>query len=281
MSQTVAAPSGTMPSAGGSSPITAADWLRASLNCLLALSQVLVQALTPVLGGIDIGTRSAASPALFTPPNFTFAIWGLIFLATIGYAIYQALPGNLANLRLRRIGWWTALAMATNTAWEASVIANGITIVSVILIFLMLAALLAAFLSLYRDGTPTTWEHVLVIFPVSIFTGWITVACLANTSSWLFNAGGFSGGSVPQGIWVAGLAIVGGLAAAAVIMTNRGNGFYAAVIVWGLAGVAIKCLGVGEILAVGGAAAGIAITLAAYTWVILTNRKRAMTEHGQ
>jgi hypothetical protein len=281
MSRSLEAPPGTVPSAGTSSPVTAADWLRASLNCLFALSQVLVPALTPVLGGIDIGTRSAASPALFTPPNFTFAIWGLIFVATIGYAIYQALPGNLVDPRLRRIGWWTALAMAANSAWEASVIASGITIVSVILIFLMLAALLTAFLSLYRDGTPTTWEHALVIFPVSIFTGWITVACLANTSSWLFNAGGFSGGSVPQGIWVAGLAIVGGLAAAAVIMTNRGNVFYAAVIVWGLAGVAIKCLGVGESLAVGGAAAGIAITLAAYAWVLSTNPSHVVMERGR
>jgi hypothetical protein len=225
--------------------------------------------------GIDIGKRSAASPALFTPPNFTFAIWGLIFFATIGYAIYQALPSHLANLRLRRIGWWTALAMAANTAWEVSVIANGITIVSVILIFVMLAALLTAFLSLYRDGAPTTWEQALVIFPVSIFTGWITIAGLANTSSWLANAGGFSGGSIPHGTWVAGLAIVGGLAAGAVILTNRGNVFYAAVIVWGLAGVAIKCLGVGEILAVAGAAAGIAITLSAYAWVLSTPRKTA------
>jgi hypothetical protein len=137
----------------------------------------------------------------------------------------------------------------------------------------MLAALLTAFLSLYRDGTPTTWEHVLVIFPVSIFAGWITVACLANTSSWLANAGGFNGGSIPQGIWVAGLAIVGGLAAAAVIMTNRGNVFYAAVIVWGLTGVAIKCAGLGETIAVGGALIGIAITIIAYGWVLQSTQR--------
>jgi hypothetical protein len=228
--------------------------------------------------GIDIGKRSAASPALFTPPNFTFAIWGLIFFATIGYAIYQALPSHLANLRLRRIGWWTALAMAANTAWEVSVIANGITIVSVILIFVMLAALLTAFLSLYRDGTPTTWEQALVILPISIFTGWITIAGLANTSSWLANAGGFSGGSIPHGTWVAGLAIVGGLAAAATIVFNRGNVFYAAVIVWGLTGVAIKCAGLGETVAVGGAMIGIAITIMAYGWVILSTQRRLQME---
>jgi hypothetical protein len=280
MSRSVEATSSVVP-AGTSSRPTTADGFRALLNVLFAVTQVLAPSLTPVLGGIDIGARSAASPALFTPPNFTFAIWGLIFVAMIGYAIFQALPGNLANQRLRRIGWWTSLAMAINTAWELSVIANGITIVSVILIFAMLAALLIAFMSLYRDGAPTTWEQALVIFPVSIFTGWITIACLANTSSWLANAGGFSGAGIAPGTWVAGLAIVGGIAAAMTIVRNAGNVFYAAVIVWGLAGVAIKCLGVGETLAVGGAVVGIAITLAAYAWVISTNRTRTPMERAQ
>jgi hypothetical protein len=280
MSRSLEATSGVVP-AGTSSRPTTADGFRALLNVVFAATQICAPWLTPVLGGIDIGVRSAASPALFTPPNFTFAIWGLIFVATIGYAIFQALPSNLANPRLRRIGWWTAFAMAINTAWELSVIANGITIVSVVLIFAMLASLLKAFLSLYRDGAPTTWEHALVIFPVSIFTGWITIAGLANTSSWLANAGGFSGGSIPHGTWVAGLAIVGGLAAAMTIVRNAGNVFYAAVIVWGLAGVAIKCLGVGETLAVGGAVVGIAITLAAYAWVISTSRTRALMEPGR
>jgi hypothetical protein len=268
MSRIVTAASDSVPAAKSSGSPMTADWLRASLNGLFALSQILVQALTPVLGGIDIGTRSAASPALFTPPNFTFAIWGVIFVATVGYAIYQALPGNLANPRLRRIGWWTALAMATNTAWEVSVIYSGITIVSVMLIFAMLAALLTAFLALYRDGAPTTWEQALVI----------TIAGLANTSSWLANAGGFSGGSIPHGTWVAGLAIVGGLAAAATIVTNRGNVYYAAVIVWGLTGVAIKCAGLGETVAVGGALIGIATTIIAYGWVFLSTQRRLQME---
>jgi translocator protein len=280
MSRTVSTP-GTDAAVGMSSRPTTLDGVRALLNCLFALSQILVQALTPVLGGIDIGVRSAASPALFTPPDFTFAIWGLIFIGMTGYAVFQALPSNLADPRLRRIGWWTALAMAANTAWEVSVIYSGITIVSVILIFAMLAALLTAFLSLYRDGTPTTREQVFVIFPVSIFTGWITIAGLANTSSWLGNAGGFDGGTIPHGTWVAGLAIVGGVAAAATIVTNRGNAFYAAVIVWGLTGVAIKCAGLGETIAVGGTLAGIAITVVAYGWIRRSPRQTLRTESSR
>ncbi len=272
MSRTASTPD-THVGASTSGRPTTADWFRVSLNGLFAATQVLAPWLTPVLDGVDIGARSAASPALFTPPNFTFAIWGLIFVATLGYTIYQAVPRNLANSRLRRIGWWTALAMAINTAWELSVISNGITLVSVILIFAMLATLLIAFLALYRDGVPTTSEQALVIFPVSIFTGWITIAALANTSSWLANAGGFNGAGIPAGTWVAGLAIVGGLAAAATILTNRGNVFYAAVIVWGLAGVAFKCAGLGETVAVGGALIGIATTLAAYGWVLRVQQR--------
>ena len=42
-------------------------------------------------------------PIYFVPANYVFGIWGVIYLLLIGYGIYQALPGQRENQRLRSI----------------------------------------------------------------------------------------------------------------------------------------------------------------------------------
>jgi translocator protein len=243
---------------------TAIDRIRASANIVFAVAQVLAAQVTAVMGITDIGTRSEQSPALFTPPGFTFAIWGIIFLGMAAYAIYQALPGNLANARLRRIGWWTATAMALNAAWELVTVEYGVVFPTVAIIFAMLSVLIRAFLLLHSDTEPTRQETGFVVFPVSIFAAWITVASIANSSSWLGNAGGFDGGPLSDGVWVAILALIGGLVGAIVIRRNCGNAFYAAVLCWAFAGIVYKGIAINEPLMTGGAALALMIVCAAF-----------------
>ena len=181
------------------------DGLRIGSNLLLMLAQVTVPAVTQIPGFInipgltDIGTRSAQSPSLLTPPDFSFAIWGLIFAAMAGYGVYEALPANWANARLRRLGGWTAAAMGLNATWEFVAAWLGITFVTVVLILLILAVLLKAFSTLHDAEKMKPIETALVVLPISIFAAWITVACVLNTVSWLFNAGGVGFGGVAEG----------------------------------------------------------------------------------
>lgn len=251
---------------------TLGDRVRGGANLLLALTQVLAAPLLSAAGiGEDIGARSAQSPALFTPPGFSFAIWGPIYLAMIMYGLHSVLPSRLADPRLRRIGWWTAAAMLCNTLWPVVTVIHGVVLATVLIIALMLAALLRAFFGLYRDGRPQGRETLSVVFPVSIFAAWITVATVANTASWLGNGGGFDGGPVPDGLWVAALGVIAGALAALAIRTNGGNGFYAAVLVWALGGVAYKMFVRGETAALSGLLVGLALVIGAY----LATRGRA------
>jgi hypothetical protein len=246
------------------------DGLRIGLNLFMMLAQVAVPALTQIPGFIDvpgftdIGTRSAQSRSLLTPPDFSFAIWGLIFSAIAGYAVYQALPANWANARLRRVGGWTAAAMALNSAWEFVTAWRGITLATVVIIFLMLLALLKAFSALYADQKCKPVETALVVFPISIFAAWITVACVLNSVSWLFNAGGLGFGGVAEGTWAGAFAVLAGAIGATVIWINRGNAFYVAVLVWAFGGIIYKASGLSESVLLLGAVAGIVIVLAAF-----------------
>lgn len=255
------------PSANKAGPI---DGPRIGLNLFFMLAQAAVPTATQIPGLIDvpgltdIGTRSAQSRSLLTPPDFSFAIWGLIFAAMAGYAVYQALPANWANARLRRVGWWTAAAMALNTAWEFVTAWQGITFATVVLIFLMLVVLLKAFSALHDGQKLKPVETALVVFPISIFAAWITVACVLNSVSWLFNAGGVGFGGIAEGTWAAAFAVLAGAIGATVIWINRGNAFYTAVLVWAFGGIIYKAMGLSELVLLVGAVAGLVIVLTAF-----------------
>lgn len=255
---------------------TSSDWTRAIANIALALFQPFAQFSVQTAGVNDIATRSAQSTSLFTPPGFTFAIWGLIFLAMIAYGVYQILPKNLINSRLRNIGWWTAAAMALNVVWMLQVIVFGLNGASLLIILAMLAALLFAYFSLQQNSLLTRVEKIYVIFPVSIFTAWITVASIASLPNWFFNTAGFSLKPLPDGIWVAGLAIIAGLIAAFIMRQNRGNIYYASVVVWALAGIAYKCFSLGETVAMVGAFAAIVIVIGAFA--VINNSKTSQNK---
>jgi translocator protein len=245
-------------------PATMADRARVRANIVCAVAQVVASQVTAQMGVSDIGTRSAQSPSLFTPPDFTFGIWGLIFLGMTAYAIYQALPGNLASSRLRRVGWWTAAAMALNAAWELVTVEYGITIITVVLIFAMLTTLMRTFQALYSNAPQSRRETAFIVFPVSIFAAWITVAAIANTASWLGNAGGFDGGSLSDAAWVGVLAVVGGAVGALAIWRNRANIFYAIVLLWAFGGIIYKGIRLDEPLVTGGASLALLIVGATY-----------------
>ncbi len=254
------------------------DVVRAIANLVFCAAQIGVPPLTQIPGffGIaamqDIGTRSGQSPSLLTPPGFSFAIWGLIFAALSAYAVYQALPANLSNARLRHIGWWTAAAMALNAVWEFVTAWQGITWITVVLLALIVAAALNAFFGLYERKPATAAVNTFVIFPVSIFTAWVTVACILNSVSWWFNAGGFDGAGLSEGTWAAAFAALAGLVGAWVMWRNQGNVFYALVLLWALGGIIYKCFNLGEIVVVAGAGIGVAFVLSGYGLSVFARR---------
>ncbi len=242
------------------------DVARITANLFLALVQPFAPVIAAAFGGLDIGARSDRWTSLFTPPDFAFAIWGIIFIAMIVYGFHQALPRNWANARLRRTGSYTAAAMGLNIAWMVITMQVGLGTITTLIIFLLLAALMMAFTSLYHDGKPSARDTGSVIFPVSIFAGWITVACTASAAGWLRNDIGFEGAFLAEGVWVTALAIVGALIGVAVMVRNRGNVYYGVVLVWGLSTIAIKCSRLNETVAVYGVMAAILIIIAGYAY---------------
>ena len=69
------------------------------------------------LNGQNTGEISDRFQVYFVPAGYVFAIWGVIYLGLIAYAIYQALPSQRENPRLQATGWWVVLGGIANSAW--------------------------------------------------------------------------------------------------------------------------------------------------------------------
>ncbi|MGD8554531.1 MAG: tryptophan-rich sensory protein [Anaerolineales bacterium] len=220
------------------------DIIRQWVNVLTLGVAVVVNALANALplNGLTTGEISDRFKVFFTPAGYVFTIWGLIYLGLAAFAIYQALPSQRANPRLRRIGYWFALGGLANTAWIFlwHYLLTPITIVAMLLLLL---SLIMIYLRLDIGGSKVgAVERWLVDTPFSIYLGWITVATVANVTV-LLDLWEWNGWGISPEIWtVIVLAVAVGIGAA--VAFKRRDVAFGLVLVWALAGIAVRNAGV-------------------------------------
>lgn len=175
-------------------------------------------------------------PTLFTPAGFTFAIWGVIYLLLIGFAVYQARFWNKEEpVFFDKIGWLFVLSCIANAAWLPAFHSLNISL-ALGIILVLLGSLLVIYLRLdIGKAAAFPAERWLVHLPFSVYLGWLTVATIANASILLSHLGwnGEPGG--PQ-IWT--MVMIGAAVALGVwaLFARRDFG-YAGVLVWALYGI--------------------------------------------
>ncbi len=216
------------------------DLWRQILVVLTTMATIVVNVLANALpiNGLTTGEISDRFRVYFVPAGYVFSIWGLIYAGLLAYMIFQALPVQRVNPRLRETGWWVVLANLANGAW-IFLWHYEYFVLTLLAMFLLLVALLVIYLRLgvgkFRVSSAETWA---VRVPLSMYLGWITVASIANVSAVLdyvrWNQWGLS-----DGTWMIGMLIVV-VALSAAMNFTRGDLAYAAVILWALAGIGVK-----------------------------------------
>lgn len=216
------------------------DILRQIVNILATIFVIALNSLasTATLNGQTTGEISDRFDVYFVPAGYVFSIWGLIYLGLIGFSIYQALPSQRENPRLRRIGYLYALSCVANVAWlflwhyelfELTIVAMVALLLVLIGIYLILG------IGRTRVSAAETW---LVRVPFSIYLGWITVATVANVTS-LLDYLNWSGWGLSPEAWAVIMLVVAAVITSAVSIT-RGDIAYVLVIVWAFIGIAVK-----------------------------------------
>ena len=198
------------------------------------------------LNGLNTGQISDSFKVYFVPAGYVFSIWGLIYLGLIAYTVYQALPAQRQNPRLRATGWWIALGGLANTAWIFLWHYQQFPL-TLIAMFTLLATLIITYLRLGIGRVRVSGaERWAVQIPFSIYLGWITVATTANISDVLYYVKWNQFGIAPE-VWM-GIVLAAVLAIAALVNFTRRDVAYTLVILWALVGITVSQAGSGVVV---------------------------------
>ena len=91
------------------------NMLRQIAVIIVVLFTIIINILADTLpiNGLNTGKISDNFHVFFVPAGYVFAIWGLIYIGLLSYAVFQALPAQKDNPRMQATGWWVVLGSLT------------------------------------------------------------------------------------------------------------------------------------------------------------------------
>ena len=178
---------------------------------------------------------SAKYPSLFTPAGFTFSIWGVIYLGLLVFVIWQALPAQQTNGKIARISNYFQLNCLMNGVWIV-LWHYDLLVLSLVVMLVILTTLVLIYRSLIAEIASTPFlQHLVLYLPFSLYTGWITLATIANASA-LQTASGWDDVGISAVQWtLIKLAIAG--AVGATLIAKYRDPVFAAVVAWAAYGI--------------------------------------------
>ncbi|RDK88249.1 tryptophan-rich sensory protein [Marinirhabdus gelatinilytica] len=183
---------------------------------------------------------SANYETLFTPAGYAFAIWGVIYFLVFGFIVYQS-RSLFVKVRddafILKTGWWFVLSCIANSLWCYLFVSDYI-LVSVFVIFLLLFCLLKI---VWNNRMELDDEPISVIvflwWPFVIYSGWLTVACIANVSAYLVKID-WNGWGISEVTWT--LFLIGVATSINLIITwSRNMREFALAGAWALIAIAV------------------------------------------
>ena len=130
------------------------------------------------------GGALSASATPIAPDTPAFSIWSVIYTGLVVFAVVQALPRQGSDSRLRAVSWWVLASMLLNALWIGIVQAGSLG-GSVLVILTLLAVLSVVFVRLVRLAHTGTATSLVTDVTVGLYLGWVSVASLANITSFL------------------------------------------------------------------------------------------------
>jgi hypothetical protein len=191
-------------------------------------------------GGQNVGeiANTLLAGVLITPANYAFAIWGVIYLGLIAYALYQFAPGRRSQPRLQRVNRLLIVACLAQVLWIL-LFTLGQFGGSVLAMVAILVPLVGIYLTL-RRGLPcrSRRDRWCCQIPFSLYLAWIAVATVVNIASALYAAGWGGWGLSPVG-WTLVMIVVVTLLGGWVFWQRRDLAFVL-VFVWALGAIALR-----------------------------------------
>jgi translocator protein len=193
-------------------------------------------AVTLPLFGRSTKEISDSFPSFFTPAGYVFSIWSVLYLSQLAFTVYQALPAQAGNPRIRAVRYPFIAACLFNGVWIVAW--HGLIVpLSMVLMLGLLGSLIVAYNKLEIGVTPdlNTADRWLVRLPFSLYLGWITVATVANAVSLLLNLN-WNGFGISGATWAAILVLIAASFGVAFSLNKHDIG-YNMVLLWAFGGI--------------------------------------------
>jgi hypothetical protein len=123
---------------------------------------------------------SEANSSPVTPADYSFYVWGLIYVACLALAAYQLAPSQQERRVHRRTGWWLGGGFLAN-AVSVLIFGTGVIwVAQILLVILVVCLVFAARGFLVVGPAPSTAEEILLRLPVMVYLGWATLMTAAG-----------------------------------------------------------------------------------------------------
>lgn len=184
------------------------------------------------INGITTGAISDSYPNLFAPAGYTFAIWGLIYLA-LAFAVVRLLFQN--DPQFEFVSHWFILSNLANTAWIFGWHYRMIPLTTLLIIVVLYSILKIVF---RLNPGENRLAGISQRLPYEIYGGWLLVATVANITTLLVDIG-FSGFGISEVLWMLLILAVAWLIVSATVIRVKsyGIGF---VLIWAYGGIVSK-----------------------------------------
>jgi len=200
---------------------------------------------TGIFNGNTMASVSEKYHTYFTPAAYAFSIWGLIYLGLIAFIIYQ---GRFLLKKGKReefdndkiifqIGWWFVISCIANSLWIVAWLYEYIGL-SVIIMMILLFSLFKIVIRTHMElSNPPFKKIAFVWWPFCLYSGWITVALIANIAAYLAKIE-WDGFGISGIIWTIIMILVAGTVN--LFMTwKRNMREFSIAGVWGLVAIAV------------------------------------------
>lgn len=193
------------------------------------------------LNGVNTGQVSDAYPNLFAPAGITFSIWGVIYLLLLMFVLYFIGFFNQERSKINpeifnRIGIVFTISSIANTIW-IFMWHWELLLPSIFVMLIILFSLIYINQTILNERL-TSREKLFLKLPFSVYFGWITVASIANITTYLASIN-WLGFGLSEVTWTAVIIIVGLIIGGLTTVINKDIA-YGLVLIWAYAGIFIK-----------------------------------------
>lgn len=193
------------------------------------------------INNTTIGEISSNYSNLFTPADYAFSIWGLIYVSLIAFSVFmlhQAFTNGKHTQFIKDTSFWFIVANIGSSLWVIAWLYE-YTGISVVLMFLILVKLLKIILNNNMEIWDAPFKVIAFYWwPICLYSGWITVASIANMAAWLTEIG-WDGAILTEVEWTIIMIIIATLINLAMIYFRNMREF-ALVGVWALIAIYVR-----------------------------------------